>query len=609
MVLVLLTAAPAGAQETGGAPQLDPGALNRFYAADRDRHRVTTTSVAPGYSFEATLGFLLPSGGAGRQAVYACLAGSEDHFLSPDGNCEGQIPLGRLGYAYTSPPDGLETVAVWRCVRPGIGHFATRDPNCEGHRTESRIGFLPTRGTGLVRSYAAATDRHWVTAAAVPPSYAYESTLGYLLETGGSGRTALYSCRAGGNDQFLSLDPGCEGREALGREGFLYATPPTSEETVPLYRCTTPRHFASSSADCEGRHVEGLLGYLRARQPALHQYANRATGTNWVTTGAPGPGYRYLRTLGFLVATGGTNLHPLYACRSGSDDHFLSLDPGCEGRTAEGRAGFAYDAPPGGEDSVALYRCSDPGRTHFASLDPNCEGQVTEGRLGYVRTVEQGPPPPPACGASTAVVELSLRGRPRRTVSYGRATTLTGRALLPGGAPASGAEVLILEGDAQLTEVARVAAGADGTFTARLAPGTSRTLRAAFRAAPSDPALACSVPARLVVRAKGKLRARPRRLRAGKVVRFRGRINGPLPATGKLLDLQAYDGGRWRKFGTTRTRPGGGFRTRYRFSRRARPRVYRFRVRIPRETGFPYARGYTNVTKVRVRAARRTARS
>ena len=297
----------------------------------------------------------------------------------------------------------------------------------------------------------------------------------------------------------------------------------------------------------------------------------------------------------------------MYACRSGTADHFLSLDPGCEGRAVEGRAGFAFDAPPGGEDTVALYRCNDPGRTHFASLDPNCEGQVTEGRLGYVRTVEQGPPPPPSCGSSAAVVELSLRGKSRRTVSFGRPTTVTGRALLPGGAPASGAEVLILEGDASLAEVARVAAGADGTFTTRLAPGTSRTLRAAFRAAPSDPALACSAPARVVVRAKGRLRAKPRRVRAGRVVRFRGRINGPLPATGKLLDLQAYDGGRWRKFGTARTGPRGRFRTRYRFTRQARPRVYRFRVRIPRETGFPYAKGYTNVTKVRVlRRARST---
>ena len=397
---------------------------------------MTTGSVAAGYAYEQTLGFLLPSGGAGRHAIYSCLTGAEDHFLSPDPNCEGRVLLGRLGFAYASPPEGIATAAVWRCNRPGVAHFASLDAACEGRVTESRLGFLPTRGTGLIRSYAAATDRNWVTAAAVPPSYAYEATLGYLLETGGPGRTALYSCRAGGTDQFLSADPGCEGREGLGREGFVYASPPASEETVPLYRCkTASHHFATARADCEGQTVEGLMGYLRAREPALHQYANTATGTYWVTTGAPGPGYRYLRTLGFLVETGGANLHALWACRSGTQDHFLSLDAGCEGRAVEGRAGFAFGAPPGGEETVALYRCVDPGRTHFASLDPACEGQVTEARLGYVRTVEQGPPPPPSCGPSAAAVEVSLRGRARRTVSFGRSATLTGRALLPGGRP------------------------------------------------------------------------------------------------------------------------------------------------------------------------------
>ena len=77
-------------------------------------------------------------------------------------------------------------------------------------------------------------------------------------------------------------------------------------------------------------------------------------------------------------------------------------------------------------------------------------------------------------------------------------------------------------------------------------------------------------------------------------------MQGPLPAKGKLLDVQAFDGGRWRKFGTARTRRDGRFRTRYRFTRGARAKTYRFRIRVPRETGFPYARGYSNVAKVRL---------
>jgi hypothetical protein len=591
--LAALTAvAPAARAQAG--PQLGPGALNRFYDAANDRHWVTPGDVGAGYAHEATLGYLLPGGGPGRQAIYGCRAGGADQFLSHDPGCEGQVQLGRYGYAYASPPDGIETVAVWRCARPG-GHFASRDAGCEGRRTEARLGFLLTRGTALVRTNL--SGLHWVTSAAVPAGGTYEATLGYLLETGGAGRVALYSCRAGG-DQFLSRDPGCEGREPLGREGFLYEAAPAAEESVPLYRCLAGDHFASSDPGCEGRRTEGLLGYLRARQPALQQYGNARTGTRWVTTGAPGANYLYERTLGFLLPSGGANMQAIYGCRAGAHDHFLSLDAGCEGRAGEGRVGFAFAVAPASEETVALYRCRGAGN-HFASLDPGCEGHVTEARLGYVRTVEHGPPPPPACGPSGATVEFSVRGKRARTVRYGRAVRLTGRALRPGGAPATGAEILILQGaGTDLAEAGRAVAGADGTFTFRLPAGTSRTLRAAFRSEPADPALACSATARVAVRAKAKLRARLR----GRVVRFRGRVRGPVPAKGKLLDVQAYDGGRWRKFGTARTRRDGTFRTRYRFTRSARSKTYRFRVRVPRETGFPYARGYSNVAKIRLRS-------
>jgi hypothetical protein len=193
-----------------------------------------------------------------------------------------------------------------------------------------------------------------------------------------------------------------------------------------------------------------------------------------------------------------------------------------------------------------------------------------------------------------------VRGKRKRTIRFGRTVALNGRALRPGGTPAAGVEVLILEGTTALTEVGRVTAAADGGFTFPLPPGPSRTLRAAFRAEPADPALACSATARVAVRAKATLRATPRRLRAGRVVRFRGRVRGALPAKGKLLDLQAFDGGRWRKFGTARARSDGRYRTRYRFTRGARPKVYRFRVRLPREAGFPYALGYSNTAKVRL---------
>jgi hypothetical protein len=415
---------------------------------------------------------------------------------------------------------------------------------------------------------------------------------------------AIYGCLARGGDYFLSLDSGCEGQAGLGREGYAYTVPPTSEETVAVYRCVVPgnHHFASNDPNCEGQRTEGRLGFLRVYGDALYQYVNPANGSLWATPGAPLAGYRYERTLGFLVRSGGPNLRAINGCRSGAADYFLSLDPGCETQAGLGRYGFAFVSPPAGEPTVALYRCSRPGRGHFASLDANCEGVLQEGLLGYIRTVDSGPPPAPSCSASAGVIETTLRGRRSRTVRYGRAATLIGRAVRPDGSPAAASEVLVLEGGGPLAEVGRSTAGADGVFSFRVPPGHSRTLRAAFRAAATDEALACSATVQLHVRAGVTLTARPRRPRARRLVRFSGRVLGaPIPARGKLVVLQAFERGRWRAFKTVRSNRRGSYVARYRFTRSARGRSFRIRAVARREARYPYSLGWSRTIRVRVR--------
>ena len=70
---------------------------------------------------------------------------------------------------------------------------------------------------------------------------------------------------------------------------------------------------------------------------------------------------------------------------------------------------------------------------------------------------------------------------------------------------------------------------------------------------------------------------------------------------GKLIELQAFDGGRWRTFRTTRANRRGRFHARYRFTRTTSPRTFRFRARARRESRYPYALGVSKVVKVRVR--------
>ena len=78
---------------------------------------------------------------------------------------------------------------------------------------------------------------------------------------------------------------------------------------------------------------------------------------------------------------------PFYACKREQKDYFVSLDIGCEGQRTLGKEGYGYSQPVSGIDLVALYRCSAglvPFQDHFVSKDPKCEGKTMDGLLGYV---------------------------------------------------------------------------------------------------------------------------------------------------------------------------------------------------------------------------------
>ena len=88
----------------------------------------------------------------------------------------------------------------------------------------------------------------------------------------------------------------------------------------------------------------------------------------------------------------------------------------------------------------------------------------------------------------------------------------------------------------------------------------------------------------------------------GEVATFSGRIRTrPIPATGKLIEIQAYFRRRWRTVSTTRTDSTGHWRFPYQFGATTQTVRYRFRVRLPREGGYPFATGRSRVALVRVR--------
>ena len=88
----------------------------------------------------------------------------------------------------------------------------------------------------------------------------------------------------------------------------------------------------------------------------------------------------------------------------------------------------------------------------------------------------------------------------------------------------------------------------------------------------------------------------------GEEVTFRGRLRGrPLPTSGKLIEVQARARGRWLTFATTRADARTGRWSRpYRFSATRGSVSYRFRVRIPKESGYPYETGTSRSVRVKV---------
>jgi hypothetical protein len=80
---------------------------------------------------------------------------------------------------------------------------------------------------------------------------------------------------------------------------------------------------------------------------------------------------------------------------------------------------------------------------------------------------------------------------------------------------------------------------------------------------------------------------------------FSGRVlTGPVPAAGKLLEMQAHFRGRWRTFATLRTDRRGAWKFRYRFGATLGRVTYRFRAQLPSEGGYPFVAGRSRVAKV-----------
>jgi hypothetical protein len=189
---------------------------------------------------------------------------------------------------------------------------------------------------------------------------------------------------------------------------------------------------------------------------------------------------------------------------------------------------------------------------------------------------------------------LSRRLRVRGSLRVYRGRALAGRRIVA-------LQRLRVDG-AREQQVASATTGRRGRFSLRLPKGASRAVRIV---APGGGGLQAGLR-RLRARVPwaSSMRIAPRVVGAGRSIRLSGRLRlagRRLPESGKLVELQAFDRGRWRVFATTRARGARArWSTTYRFSSRARRGSYRIRARIRREGTLPFELGYSRPALVRV---------
>jgi hypothetical protein len=193
----------------------------------------------------------------------------------------------------------------------------------------------------------------------------------------------------------------------------------------------------------------------------------------------------------------------------------------------------------------------------------------------------------------------------RPVVRQGRRVRIRGRVTAPGGNPLAGVNVdvsarIAVKG-VPFQPVATLTTSHRGRFAYLVPAGPSRLIRFRYPGAPKIRPETREIHVR--VPAATSLRASRKRVVNGEAVTFSGKLRGAfLPPTGKLMELQFFDRGKWRTFRTFRAAPSSGeWSYTYRFDGTRGTRTYRFRVRIPKENGYPFSTGRSRRTAVTVR--------
>jgi len=190
----------------------------------------------------------------------------------------------------------------------------------------------------------------------------------------------------------------------------------------------------------------------------------------------------------------------------------------------------------------------------------------------------------------------------KRVVDFGGRLRLAGRLTDRSGAPVAGAQVQVYARPPEETEtlIATLTTGPHGGFVYPVKATKSSDVRFVYQGTATS--LPAKAQAELLVHGRSTLKVDRPHVLNGQTVTFSGRVKGrPLPAAGKLIELQVLLAGEWSTFRTIRSGPDGAWSIRYRFARTCGREVFEFRPRVPGEAGWPLLSGTGPRVAVRVR--------
>jgi hypothetical protein len=213
---------------------------------------------------------------------------------------------------------------------------------------------------------------------------------------------------------------------------------------------------------------------------------------------------------------------------------------------------------------------------------------------------DTGPGTPNGTPASETA-QIRLSGPRTITRSYPqRAFTITGRLLDTQEHPIAGATLDVLEqiaGSGQPRLIAHARTHSDGTFTIHVPNGPSRAIQITYRAFANNSSYATQATISETVRASVKLTITPGHTSPTGTITLSGKVQGPIPHHGAIVELLVHYHGAWEPFRTPRTNPNGRFKVAYQFQ--GAIGHFPFRIQIPAgQTNFPYASGYSNTVNI-----------